>query len=103
MPPQPQTPGIRRISPWPDVASLRELIGGYVEIRYDIEDGWHLYCIERGQQSHLTLNLQATELVRQADKESLPVYGTAVVVGTGVGGMDIDVPEDVALRVLGHS
>ncbi|GAB3408848.1 hypothetical protein [Flindersiella endophytica] len=43
------------------------------------------------------LNLKATDLVRQLDQHNSPVYGTAAMVGTGAGGVDIDVPEELEM------
>jgi hypothetical protein len=99
IPVQPNPPSLQRISAWPDLASLQHLVDGYVDIRYGMEEGWHLYCAESSS-TRASLNLKATDLVRQLDKRSPPVYGTAVVVGTGAGGVDTDVPEELAKHVL---
>jgi hypothetical protein len=101
IPPQPQHPSVRQVPPWPELPALQQLVGDYLDIRYDIASGWHLYCPERGMERGLALNAMATGLVRHANPAARPVYGPAVVVGTGFHGEDVNVPEDLVVNVLG--
>lgn len=101
IPPQPEHPSLQHVPVWPSFSALHQLVGDYLDIRYDIAAGWHLYCPELGLQRGFTLNLMATGLVRHANPDTRPVYGMAVVIGTGYKGEDVDVPEALVANVLG--
>lgn len=99
--PRTNDPVSARIWPWPYLTELQRLVDGYVTVVYNArEPHWHAYIAEQAQNRGLPFNARATELTRMTYTDAAPIHGTAVIVGTGRHGVDIDVPHQV-LRQLG--
>lgn len=80
------------------LGAYQRIIGGYVAI-YRPHREWHLYCHEvtgMTERSRVPQNTLATALARQADPGfGVAIQGSAVVVGTGPLGQDVDIPDEV--------
>jgi hypothetical protein len=89
----------------PSLGTYQQIIGALVAIYYpDLR--WHLYCHEATSLNVLTEvpgNTIATDLAQWADLSwKRLIRGTAVVVGTGRNGQDLDVTADVLRHLKGE-
>lgn len=79
--PKTDEPFVDEISPWPDLPTLQERVGGYVELVCPPSVRWHAYVAESGKQLGLPYNGLATDLARASDPAAADLYGTVLVVG----------------------
>lgn len=89
----------------PDLGTYQRIVGAFVAIYYpDLH--WHVYCHEATSlnvPTDVPGNAIATDLAQWADPSWRRIIrGTAVVVGTGRNGQDLDVPADVLRRLKGE-
>ncbi|WP_460528407.1 DUF3846 domain-containing protein [Flindersiella endophytica] len=89
----------------PSLSTYQRVVGAFVAIYYpDLR--WHVYCHEATSlnvHTDVPGNTIATDLAQWADPSwKRLIRGTAVLVGTGRNGQDLDVPADVLRHLRGE-